>query len=214
MQGFSYTEEALQQLEAAFSTPRLKRYHILANNDRAQALRLYAWNTALSEAMFGVIQGLEVTLRNAVQHQFSKHFQDAWDKKLHPIFAQTQQAQLQHAEHQVMQRKQGQGHIGDLVSELNFGFWVALFAGRYDVPLWRTTLYRIFPKGTRRKDVYKKLSRIRDLRNRIAHHEPILDHDLCLDHQVIIELLEEVSAEAAKWINHHSRFMQTWNEKP
>ncbi|WP_051038197.1 hypothetical protein [Thalassoporum mexicanum] len=100
------------------------------------------------------------------------------------------------------------------MTELNFGFWVALFAGRYDVTLWRSALFRIFPKGTRRKQVHSQLSRIRDLRNRIAHHEPILDHNLPADYQTTIQLLKWLYPDAATWIAHYSRFNRVWTNRP
>ena len=61
-----------------------------------------------------------------------------------------------------------------VVSELSFTFWVALFANVYDQTLWRTDLHRIFtPRTKNRHGLHDSLDRLRNLRNRIAHHEPI-----------------------------------------
>ncbi|WP_041700204.1 hypothetical protein [Thalassoporum mexicanum] len=84
MQDFPYTAAAVAQLEKAFTPYRLARYQQIAQGDSAQALRLYAWNTALSEAMFGAIQGLEVVLRNAIQQSLQQHFTVNW--QIQPTF--------------------------------------------------------------------------------------------------------------------------------
>ena len=44
------------------------------NRDREQALRLYLWNVALSSAFYGVLQGLEVTLRKAMHKQLASRY--------------------------------------------------------------------------------------------------------------------------------------------
>ena len=46
-------------------------------------------------------------------------------------------------------------------------------ASRHERILWRTRFYRAFPGQGRRHAVYAKLAGLHQLRNRIAHHEPI-----------------------------------------
>ena len=65
---FVYTEEILDIFEKYLSVERLAGYYDLARRDRWVAIRLYERNTELSEALYGVIQGLEVTLRNAIHN--------------------------------------------------------------------------------------------------------------------------------------------------
>jgi hypothetical protein len=62
--GCPYTPLNLTSLTASISQERLQRYVTMAGRDAAQALRFYMWNMALSEALYGSLQGLEVTLRN------------------------------------------------------------------------------------------------------------------------------------------------------
>ena len=59
---FSYTREILDEIEAALSRERLSAYLTAARGDRARAIRLHAWNTAVSAAFYGPLQGLEITL--------------------------------------------------------------------------------------------------------------------------------------------------------
>jgi hypothetical protein len=67
---------------------------------------------------------------------------------------------------------------GRVVAELPFGFWRYLLASRYERTLWRTRLYRAFPGQGRRQAVYAKFAGLHQLRNRVAHHEPVHNRPL------------------------------------
>jgi len=62
-----------------------------------------------------------------------------------------------------------------LISELSFGFWTTLF----DRPQFRAggqKIHSIFtdrPVGTKQKTINQELDKIRQFRNRIAHHQPL-----------------------------------------
>ena len=58
---------------------------------------------------------------------------------------------------------------------------------------------------TLRNAAHDSLNRLRTLRNRVVHHEPILQRDLRADHRWIVWLLERLSPETASWVAHHSR---------
>lgn len=68
-----------------------------------------------------------------------------------------------------------------VISGLDFGFWTNLLTKTYQEPrehslLWPLLLNKVFPGrpvGTSRFKLEKKFSRIRELRNRLAHHEAI-----------------------------------------
>ena len=69
-----------------------------------------------------------------------------------------------------------------LIASLSFGFWRFLFAPR-QFAAFGSTLLEIFPNrpfGTRQKEVFRRLAKINELRNRIAHYEPI-----CFEEHVI-----------------------------
>jgi hypothetical protein len=61
-------------------------------------------------------------------------------------------------------------------------------------------------KGLRRKDFSGPLATIRILRNRIAHHEPIIEWDLPKHPSKITELTGWFCPAAAEWCAAHSRF--------
>ena len=52
---------------------------------------------------------------------------------------------------------------------------------------------------------HQALNPLRKLRNRIAHHKPILAHRLAEDHAQILEVTGWISLEARTWIELRSR---------
>jgi hypothetical protein len=68
---FTYSPEELERLKQALSQERLGSYLALSDNNLREAIRLYERNTMLSEALYGLLQGLEVALRNAIHRELS-----------------------------------------------------------------------------------------------------------------------------------------------
>ena len=70
-----------------------------------------------------------------------------------------------------------------IVSELMFGFWVVILSRNYDARLWRggnsaalKNAFRRIPKRKRQRQIiHQQYNRIRELRNRVFHYEPICD---------------------------------------
>ena len=73
-----WTDDLLDELEASFSPERLRTYLTAAEGDRKRALQLYTWNTKISAAFYGPLQGLEITLRNAIHRQLTRCYSAAW----------------------------------------------------------------------------------------------------------------------------------------
>jgi len=76
------------------------------------------------------------------------------------------------------------------VADLRFFFWQKMFTARHDARLWDRHLPRVLPTleddsltgRPARSVVHDELERIRGLRNRIAHHEPIFGRALADDY--------------------------------
>lgn len=96
-----------------------------------------------------------------------------------------------------------------VVAALTFSFWTTMFNKDYET-LWQQALHQIVdasaPRGLKRKSFSGPLTRIRLLRNRIAHHEPILAWDLPKHHAQMMLLIEWLSPAAAAWCRDHDRF--------
>ncbi len=85
---------------------------------------------------------------------------------------------------------------------------------KYENSLWRGCLYNTFvniPTPFLRKQAHYEFDLIRILRNRIAHHEPIIRSDLPSHYERIIKMIGWFCTETACWIDTQSRFKTVWN---
>ena len=95
----------------------------------------------------------------------------------------------------------------NVVANLSFSFWVELLSKRYHQKIWMK-LVKFFPAYPgRREDFYNKAREIRNLRNVIAHHGPILRRDLFRDHAYLHELTALLDPELANEVKRKSRVL-------
>lgn len=206
-----WSAEEVDSIETALSTERFGRY-LTTVSTKSEALAHYRWNTALSAAFYGPLQCLEVGLRNVVHDQLSKARGACWYENSSVLTGRDLAAARE-----AMQKVKESGKEpapGRVVAELSFGFWVGLFANVYDSTIWRTDLYRRFSPRPQRRDLHDKLDRLRTLRNRIAHHEPIFQRKLIDDEARIREVVRSFSPELCDWMEFHSRILDVLSEDP
>jgi hypothetical protein len=103
--------------------------------------------------------------------------------------------------------------INDVVAGLDFGFWTTLLDSQFEQMLWRPTLYHAFPHYSRVSDlalnrgpVASRFNELRELRNRVMHHEPLFDRNLTQDFAAISEAISWMFDDVGPWIGHHSRW--------
>jgi len=213
---FCYTDEILDDLEVSLSRERLGTYLVAAQENREEAVRLHVWNTAVSAAFYGPLQGLEVALRNAMNRRLGERYGEAWYDNGRAGFDGGALVRIANARADLARDR----HRDDqhrVVAALSFGFWVSLLgpggrvaAGRranYEMTLWRPALRGAFPYRAplTRRQAHRPLNALRTLRNRIAHHEPIFARNLVEDHEWILEVAGWISPATRAWIEHHSR---------
>jgi len=116
------------KLMRALSHERLSAYAQRATEQGNRTLFAhYAWNMALSESLYPVLQALEVLLRNTIDNAARDHFRRAdWydDPKLirHP----NDISSIDKAK-RILNRQNKPLEPGRIIAELNFGFWTSLF---------------------------------------------------------------------------------------
>ena len=103
---------------------------------------------------------------------------------------------------------------GRLVSILRFGFWVSLCKrpyeqGRTGGPrLWPELAAKGFPHLPRakrtRSQIYLALDPLRELRNRVSHHEAVWDRNLNRGHQKMLETIAWINRDLAATLKAHS----------
>ena len=213
---FAYTSEVLDELEDSLSPERLGTYLIAARGDRQQALRLHVRNTTLSAAFYGPLQGLEVALRNALHKRLVERYGPSWYDDPQAGLDRGALERVRTARSELARGGHGDSS-SRMVATLSFGFWVSLLgpggrteSGRkanYEMTLWRPAVRAAFAHRATltRRQVHRPLNDLRTLRNRIAHHEPILGRKLIKDHDRILDVCGWISPATRAWIEHHSR---------
>lgn len=81
---------------------------------------------------------------------------------------------------------------GRVVAELSFGFWWSLLAEEYNRTLWQPCLQHAFTQ-VRRQRLHTVVDELRQLRNRIAHHEPVHGRDLHRDYAQLLDTAGRIS---------------------
>jgi hypothetical protein len=199
-------------LETALSLERFNRYLIWAGEDRARAIELYTLNSRISEALYIPLQMLEIALRNRIHVVMSETFHERWFEDEGRLLGSREPEQLKKALDDILNRKK-EAIPGQVIAELTFGFWTAMLGTDYEV-LWQTSLHKIAMRSNgkrlRRKDLSAPLASIRNIRNRIARHEPILYFNIPKHYENMLTLTEWLSPPAAIWCRQHCRFFNVY----
>lgn len=203
--------DRVHKFETALSPERFARYVNWAGGNRARALELYSLNTKLSESLYTPLQALELALRNRIHAVMSETFSDRWLESEEIILIANQRRQIAEAKCELERDKPGSSTIpGKIVAAVSFSFWTAMFSKDYET-LWRSHLNAIASKvdgkGYLRKSFSRPLGRIRTLRNRIAHHEPILHWRLQDHFEEIMDLTAALSPPVAEWCRETQSFV-------
>ena len=181
-----------------------------------RALELYEWNADLSQIIMRDISHFEVALRNVYDRTIS----ESWDGTRHwlidddsparrPVMRKSKKGELdanrinRKTIDSVISRLPDNASTGSIIANLTLGFWVHLTDRSRETTIWRTALWRAWPKGTDRQKLQPRLEGILRLRNRAAHAERLFDPSkeslspLKVDSDAV-ELLRNLCPEAAE----------------
>lgn len=128
------------QIELAVTPERLANYRRACGGDLIAAIELYRWNGELTGATWETLGHIEVLLRNALAGRMRSRQQrlrrsGSWLDD--PGVGLDQRGRDDIATAQRRVRTKGKYLTdGQVVSELNFGFWRFLLARRYQSALW------------------------------------------------------------------------------
>lgn len=200
-----------EQFEGALSLERFGRYLRWAGGDRDQAIELYGLNTELSESLYTPLQMLEISLRNRIHTVMAAAHGEAWYNRDDLILLNRQRLQIANAKNDLVNEKK-QIEPGRVVAALTFSFWTSMLGPDYE-QLWRQGLYKIATTSLPRKHLSRPLGRIRTLRNRIAHHEPIIYWSLPQHYQQMVEITNLLSPPAAYWCLESCKFGDIWPDQ-
>lgn len=194
-------------IERIISNERLQPYLIHHENNQEKALQHYKSNILVSEAFYPLLSMLEIGLRNSIDFQLKKRFNDKnWfeNHEFIRIVSRFQIDRIAEARINILSEKK-EITSGKIISELSFGFWTSLFDTKFEMTLWKTLrlAFPNCPKEIRkRKTMSSKFNTIRKLRNRIFHHESITwNLDVIQEYEKeILEALEWLNKDLVNWI--------------
>jgi hypothetical protein len=187
------------QLETALATERLDAYR-RDGVDEITTLSRYLLNMALCESLYSPLQLAEIALRNAIHTQLTTRYggEDWYDRIPAGHLLGWQSQQILNSKDQLNSSRKPITP-GSMVAELHFGFWTAFFNRSHArTGVGHFLSYRVFShapvsaRGLSQQD--SRWQQIRELRNRVFHHERIL-HWVDLNQQHL-NLLESI-----KWIS-------------
>lgn len=170
----------IADLERGISPPRLSKYRPQNGSDLEMAVN-YFWNIELSEALYPGLAALEVTFRSSVREALTRR--EGTDMWFRSLLEPGQLREYANAYLRLLKGLKGKHPTsGQIVAQLTFGFWTTLLSQPYNQSLWapqRSALFRaVFPHfppvPNNRHFGHQRYNDLRLLRNRVMHHEPIL----------------------------------------
>lgn len=236
--GRQYNPGADPRFIKVLSQTRFNVYLTAAGQDSSLAFRLYRWNMLLAETFLMPCHLLEVGLRNGLSRKMWTRFGAEWPLVAKPIEEWDQypvhtekmrqfpaDAQLKVAEQrQEIEAYRQARNIASpvtpdcVIAQMSFGFWTNMFSARYRGLLWNGSAIRsVFPNcppNTTSDDIYQKLGRVREIRNRVAHHEVIITKNPDQRYEELLELCNWLSPELGHFIESTSHFETVFAAKP
>lgn len=224
MYTYNHTLHSPDALAKALSHQRLQTYRLFTHDTKA-ALELHVWNTNLGSALFPPLQTVEIILRNRIDAELSVHFaRPDWylafpSAPAHRDFNKYKflRDEVQSARNKLGRAGKNSNHPPNVISQLSFGFWVAMFERSFHRDLWHPALYKVFPtlsRQTDRKTVWDALKKFKDMRNKIAHHDAIFNKNLSSFHQEIFDFADYICPHTSDWMEHYSTFAHVWGNRP
>ncbi len=216
-------------IEAAISSHRL-RLGFLSRASESPEILLgrHLRNLALSEALYPVLQTLELTLRNSIDRTLEAAFPgsmfgESWLSATSVVLAPRDRDEVANVQARLSrERKDVTRHR--IIAGLSLGFWTALFTRKYEISdtssyspragvqtaLWPRHLRSAFPhlpkRFLTRGHVYGMLAPLANLRNAVFHHRPIWNEKLNSLHVSATEVIGWISPEAQRLILNLDRF--------
>ncbi len=188
-----------KSLTELISSTRLDGYLGKNSNSLESIILRYNFNIEISKCFYTPLHLLEVAIRNNLSIELGKYLGDQqWlmNYDSHCIFHKREQKKISLALAKV-QEKNRPLEMGRIIAELNFGFWCNLYDRPY-MEFQKKTIKNQYPYASRKQrnifNLKNSLYRIRLLRNRIFHYEPIW-------HWVDLQIYFDDIKQLLCWIN-------------
>lgn len=194
------------EILASLPTPRVAPFLQAAEGDAEKALDLYTWNARMAGAALEQLAHLEVLLRHAIDTQLAADVDEEsvgipWF--LLPPYFSEQRNEIEKVRARLRARQRETRD--QIVAGLPFGFWAGWFGSKYE-KLWRRALYRSFPNGSgTRKQVTRLVEQVRKFRNRVAHHDSLINIDVGFEMSAVFDLAALIDRRYSEWMRKIDR---------
>jgi hypothetical protein len=176
---FSKDKQRVKAFSSSLSEARFARYLRACNDIELDAIALYHWNCTLIQSLYFPMHMWEIALRNKLNRFLCWKYNDKWPydraRAVRNLTGNDRTRLAKAIDRQ--ERSRGTPVSTDaIVADLSAGFWVSQLTQSYTVPYsWKHNITRIFPldKGIDRDSASSSCDIFLDVRNRMAHHEPI-----------------------------------------
>ncbi len=207
----TFTPEEEQNLPNIIFTPRFTTYLLATDNNISTALKLYQWNLQISSALIIPLQVCEIAARNGIVLALEQKYGQNWHTSESFIKSLPQSksgyspyVDFKQTSDRLSRRKALTE--GKVVADLKFAFWERMLTKRHDTRLWKPYFADAFPNADNtnlhlaRGEISESLEKIRRLRNRIAHHEPIFTRDITEEYSRIISIIRYRCHVSSRWV--------------
>ena len=226
-------ETQKQEFMEVVSKERLESYRIMPNDDFTILLKRYIFNIQISEAFYPILSTLEIALRNRMHNAISLLIQPDWllsELYTQKILSYNEREILFNAEKKLKFKNKDNGKSiteSALIAELSFGFWINLCKKSYKNSLWDkpnffSSVFTDFDSYfhindlDKTKTMFPKLKTILQLRNRIFHHEIVINHKLGIEncYDLVEKVLFSLSEAYSNLVIDASRFKSIIKQNP
>ncbi|WP_417262665.1 hypothetical protein [Celeribacter sp.] len=184
----TYTSVQKEKIPAALSETRFSRYLAHCEGDVTKGLDLYRWNVEISGECLKVLHICEITFRNAVSAALEAQYGVNWPsvRAFQVSLPNPSRGWSARNDIEVLARKyRHDSQVGKLIADSKFAFWCKLMNASQNDRIWNKHFRIAFPNAPlrlstneERQEIMDAISEVRELRNRIAHHEPIFTRDM------------------------------------
>lgn len=208
---------ALAVYEKHLSKQRLDSFIDAADPSPQRTLVRYKANVLICESLYPTLHVVEVVLRNHIFSGIAIKKGVNWLTNSPDRWMREEELRKLQDAIQTLKKTNKTTESGRVIAELNFGFWTSLFDRVYEKQqLWAGTIRAMFPNMAARPskiaDIRARLNKIRELRNRVFHYEPVWHwDDLVQQHREILETIGWVSSDMRTYASNMDRFSAVYH---
>lgn len=208
----------ITSLSRSLPAGRIRQFMRAAGHDPVRAQALHDWNEEIGSALYRPLQKLELALRTRIPMAFERAYGPDWYQD--PGFRRKSDLADRNSIAAAIQRLMTESlPIGAeaMMAKASFGLCVGLMRPIYNPDVWSRELANTFPAlppSEGRSGLASIASHAAWLRNRIDHHEPLVELDLSLSHSKILKALSWIDLVLAARARRDTAVQQLLRAKP